>query len=102
MPLQQHPSHPARPRPRVVPPARPAELVLHVGGPRHGQVDRIPTDQLRGRLVYAGPRWIGVYRRIEPVRTRSTPYGAAQVWVVDEGDLLSGPASPAPCLTDET
>ena len=101
MPLQ-HPPHPVprRPvphRPRVVPPALPVQLVLHVGGPRHGQVDRIPTEQLRGRLVYAGPRWVGVYRRVEPVRTRSTPFGAAQVWVVDEGDVLTGPAS----VTDE-
>ena len=65
---------------------RPAtSLVLHWGGPRHGEVDDVATDQLASSvLVYDGPRWFAVYRRFEPVQLRATPNGPAEVWVVLE------------------
>jgi hypothetical protein len=60
-------------------------LVLHWGGPRHGQVDEVPAEELSSSvLVYDGPRWFGVYQRSEPVRVRATPNGPAEVWVVRE------------------
>jgi len=58
--------------------------VIHQGGPRHGQVDEIADDELRGALVYDGPRWLGVYRPADPPRVFPTPSGDAQVWVVVE------------------
>ncbi len=66
--------------------ARPGtSLVLHWGGPRHGEVDGVATDQLASSvLVYDGPRWFGVYQRFEPVQVRATPSGPAEVWVVRE------------------
>ena len=60
-------------------------LVLHWGGPRHGQVDEVPAEMLRSAvLVYDGPRWFGVYERFEPVQVRDTGQGPAEVWVVRE------------------
>ncbi len=73
---------------RPAPPDRygaPMPLVLHWGGPRHGQVDEVPAEELSSSvLVYDGPRWFGVYQRSEPVRVRTTPSGPAEVWVVRE------------------
>ena len=72
-------------------PARPGNLrpgtslVLHWGGPRHGEIDDVATDRLASSvLVYDGPRWFGVYERFEPVQVRTTPGGPAEVWVVRE------------------
>ena len=67
-------------------PHRPGtSLVLHWGGPRHGVVDDVATEQLASSvLVYDGPRWFGVYQRFEPVQLRGTPRGPAEVWVVRE------------------
>lgn len=60
-------------------------LVLHWGGPRHGEVDGVATDLLASSvLVYDGPRWFGVYQRFEPAQVRATPDGPAEVWVVRE------------------
>lgn len=57
-----------------------ATLVAHEGGPRAGQVDRLP-DGLGDRfLVYDGPRWFGVYGRTSPLRTHPTEAGVAEVW----------------------
>lgn len=58
--------------------------VIHQGGPRHGQVDEIDATELRGALVYDGPRWLGVYRPADPPRVHRTSVGDAQVWVVVE------------------
>jgi hypothetical protein len=60
-------------------------LILHWGGPRHGELDEV-SDALTSSslLVYDGPRWIGVYERFEPVEVRDTPRGPAEVWVVRE------------------
>jgi hypothetical protein len=58
--------------------------VIHQGGPRHGQVDDLEADALRGALVYDGPRWLGVYRPADPPRVFRTASGDAQVWVVVE------------------
>jgi hypothetical protein len=78
----------------LTPPSRPARrdrdrspvpLVLHWGGPRHGEVDDVPAEQLASSvLVYDGPRWFGVYQRFQPVRVQDTPRGPAEVWVVRE------------------
>ncbi len=63
----------------------PVPRVLHWGGPRHGEVDDVPAEQLASSLlVYDGPRWFGVYQRFEPVQVRATPGGPAEVWVVRE------------------
>jgi hypothetical protein len=60
-------------------------LILHWGGPRHGEVDDVAAELLASAvLVYDGPRWFGVYARSEPVQMRSTPDGPAEVWVVRE------------------
>ncbi|SFO04188.1 hypothetical protein SAMN05660359_01150 [Geodermatophilus obscurus] len=60
-------------------------LVLHWGGPRHGDVDDVRPELLTSSvLVYDGPRWFGVYQRFEPVQVRDTPNGPAEVWVVRE------------------
>jgi hypothetical protein len=79
----------------VAPRARPSKkrdirsdgmtLVLHWGGPRHGEVDELPAESLASStLVYDGPRWFGVYEQFRPVRTQPTPQGQAEVWVVRE------------------
>lgn len=60
-------------------------LVFHWGGPRHGEVDDVPAELLASAvLVYAGPRWFGVYERFEPVQVQDTTRGPAEVWVVRE------------------
>ncbi|MGY1839448.1 MULTISPECIES: hypothetical protein [unclassified Modestobacter] len=60
-------------------------LILHVGGPRDGQVDDLPEEALASSLlVYDGPRWLGVYERVAPRRTVDTPRGEAEVWAVHE------------------
>ncbi|MQA33176.1 hypothetical protein [Modestobacter roseus] len=60
-------------------------LILHLGGPRDGQVDDLPADALASSLlVYDGPRWLGVYERVEPRRVVETPRGPAEVWAVHE------------------
>lgn len=64
--------------------SRPTRLVLHIGGPRHGHVALVPVEELETSLVYTGPRWVGVYRCVEPPRTHRTPFGPAQIWVVEE------------------
>ena len=60
-------------------------LILHVGGPRDGDVGEV-ADQLlaTGVLVYDGPRWIGVYAPADPPRKAATPRGPAEVWAVLE------------------
>ncbi|NEK59273.1 hypothetical protein GCU56_15515 [Geodermatophilus sabuli] len=61
------------------------QLVLHWGGPRHGQVDHVPPELLTSAvLVYDGPRWFGVYQRFQPVQLQDTAQGPAEVWVVRE------------------
>lgn len=65
-------------------PEQPSRLVLHLGGPRHGQLARVLVTELAGWLVYAGPRWFGVYRRATPTVQRVTEQGSAQVWVHTE------------------
>jgi hypothetical protein len=63
----------------------PMPLISHWGGPRHGEIDDVPADQLASSvLVYDGPRWFGVYQRFEPVQLQDTPHGPAEVWVVRE------------------
>jgi hypothetical protein len=60
-------------------------LILHWGGPRHGEIDEVPAELLASSvLVYDGPRWIGVYERLKPVQVRSTSGGPAEVWIVRE------------------
>ena len=60
-------------------------LIFHWGGPRHGEIDEVPAESLASTvLVYDGPRWFGVYQRLEPVPVRSTAEGPAEVWVVLE------------------
>jgi hypothetical protein len=60
-------------------------LVYHWGGPRHGEIDEVPSEQVASSvLVYDGPRWFGVYERFQPEREQATPQGPAQVWVVRE------------------
>lgn len=60
-------------------------LIFHWGGPRHGQVDELPAEELASSvLVYDGPKWMGVYQRSEPPREHETPHGPAEVWVVRE------------------
>lgn len=56
-------------------------LVFHQDGPRAGEFDDLPPQELRTHLVYDGPRWLGVYSRSEPVRFQQTPRGRAEVWV---------------------
>ena len=65
---------------RVPPRALPAALVAHEGGPRAGQVDRLPEGLGDRFLVYDGPRWFGVYGRSVPLRTHRTEQGVAEVW----------------------
>ena len=58
-------------------------LILHWGGPRHGQVDKVPNPKIvSSLLVYDGPRWIGVYEPLKPPSVQLTPQGWAEVWVV--------------------
>jgi hypothetical protein len=60
-------------------------LIFHWGGPRHGDVDVVPDEQVAsGILVYDGPQWISVYERSEPPQKHTTPKGRAEVWVVRE------------------
>ncbi len=59
-------------------------LILHWGGPRHGDVEDIPEGMLTSLLVYDGPRWIGVYEPLDPPQKRDTVKGPAEVWVVRE------------------
>ncbi|MGY1804897.1 hypothetical protein ACI78T_16575 [Blastococcus sp. SYSU D00922] len=60
-------------------------LISHWGGPRHGEVDEVPAEQLASSvLVYDGPRWFGVYQRFEPRQVQETAQGPAEVWVVRE------------------
>jgi hypothetical protein len=60
-------------------------LILHWGGPRHGEVDDVHAESLASSvLVYDGPRWFGVYQRYEPVRVQTTAQGPAEIWVVHE------------------
>jgi hypothetical protein len=60
-------------------------LILHVGGPRDGQVGEVPEQMLATSvLVYDGPRWIGVYAPADPPRKVATSAGQAEVWVVLE------------------
>jgi hypothetical protein len=60
-------------------------LIFHWGGPRHGEVADVPAASLASTvLVYDGPRWFGVYERFQPLQTRDTPDGPAEVWVVRE------------------
>ena len=60
-------------------------LILHWGGPRHGEVDEVPAESLASAvLVYDGPNWFGVYKRLDPVQVRCTAGGPAEVWVVLE------------------
>ena len=60
-------------------------LILHWGGPRHGEVAEVPAESLASAvLVYDGPHWFGVYKRLDPVQVRSTAGGPAEVWVVLE------------------
>ncbi len=57
-------------------------LILHVGGPRDGDVGEVADPMLATSvLVYDGPRWFGVYAPSDPPRTVVTPQGDAQVWV---------------------
>jgi hypothetical protein len=60
-------------------------LIFHWGGPRDQQVAQVPAAALESSvLVYDGPRWIGVYERLEPPRVLRTAEGQAEVWVVRE------------------
>jgi hypothetical protein len=60
-------------------------LVFHWGGPRHGEVDEVSAEAVASSaLVYDGPRWFGVYQRVEPAKVQDTPAGPAEVWVVRE------------------
>jgi hypothetical protein len=60
-------------------------LIVHWGGPRHGEIDELPAERLASAvLVYDGPRWFGVYERFQPVQLHSTSQGPAEVWVVRE------------------
>ena len=60
-------------------------LIVHWGGPRHGGIDEVPAERLASPvLVYAGPRWFGVYERFQPVQMQSTSQGPAEVWIVRE------------------
>jgi hypothetical protein len=60
-------------------------LIFHWGGPRHGEVDQLPPESLASSvLVYDGPRWFGVYERLQPEQVQSTSHGPAEVWVVRE------------------
>lgn len=60
-------------------------LIVHRGGPRHGEVDDLPARALTtSLLVYDGPRWFAVYQRSEPLRTQDTGRGRAEVWTVRE------------------
>ena len=62
-------------------------LILHVGGPRDGQVGEVPEQMLATSvLVYDGPRWIGVYEPADPPCKVTTTHGTAEVWVaLDRG-----------------
>ena len=81
-------------RPGAPPPRSPEQalpygsgmtLVFHWGGPRHGEVDKLPMEALASStLVYDGPKWFGVYEQFQPVRKQATPQGQAEVWVVRE------------------
>ena len=60
-------------------------MIFHWGGPRHGDVDQVPDEQVvSSLLVYDGPEWIGVYERFHPPQVHNTPQGPAEVWVVRE------------------
>ncbi len=79
------PAEPVPPRARTLHYRRGMPLIFHWGGPRHGQVDEVPAEQLSSAvLVYDGPRWFGVYERFQPVQVQDTPQGPAEVWVVRE------------------
>lgn len=60
-------------------------LIMHVGGPRDGDVDEV-SDRLllTSVLVYDGPRWFGVYAPADPPRKVATSHGDAEVWLVLE------------------
>ena len=67
----------------MVPYGAPVPLIFHLGGPRHGQVDKVPDRMIvSSLLVYDGPRWIGVYEPLDPPRMHKTSKGRAEVWVV--------------------
>jgi hypothetical protein len=60
-------------------------LIFHWAGPRDQQVAQVPAAALKSSiLVYDGPRWIGVYERLEPLQVLPTAQGQAEVWVVRE------------------
>jgi hypothetical protein len=70
-------------------------LIFHWGGLRHGDVDDLPPELLASPvLVYDGPRWFGVYERLERVQMRSMPDGPAEVWVVREQPVSGGAGTP--------
>lgn len=60
-------------------------MIAHQGGQRDGHIAKVRTADLASYLVYDGPRWIGVYRLVDPPRTIVTRYGLAQVWEAVEG-----------------
>ena len=47
------------------------------GGQRDGEIARVDDEFADERLVYDGPKWIGVYARAEPPRTVPTIVGPA-------------------------
>jgi hypothetical protein len=60
-------------------------LVLHWGGPRHGDVEDVAAELLASSvLAYDGPRWFGAYERSQPVHVTDTAEGPAEVWIVRE------------------
>ena len=60
-------------------------LIYHWGGPRHGELAEVPAELLSSNiLVYDGPRWFGVYERLDPPQLHQTPDGPAEVWAVRE------------------
>ena len=60
-------------------------LIVHWGGPRHGEVAEVPARLVASSLlVYDGPKWVGVYEPLDPPQKRETPKGLAEVWVVRE------------------
>jgi hypothetical protein len=60
-------------------------LIFHFGGPRDRDVADVPAELLASLvLVYDGPRWMGVYERLEPPQALRTSRGPAEVWIVRE------------------